>query len=149
MWRMVASMVSSVAAAVMTRLPSRKTVTRSESAKISSRRCETNRIATPCDLSWRAIEKRRSTSRAESDAGLGDFDQLLIGDGETANRCGGREGGAQRRKERGNLTGHPAAIDATEPVGRLATHEDVFGDIQVGVQGWMLVDDGDAVAARV
>ena len=80
---------------------------------------------------------------------LRDLDQLLIGDGERADRCFDVDLDAETLQQRLDFTVHLRPIDPAEPVLRLAAHEDVFRDIEIGEERRVLVDDGDAVLARV
>lgn len=75
---------------------------------------------------------------------LGDLDDLLVGDGQSACGAVGVEFDTealhqgQRRGVRGLV------VDTAEGSAGLAAHEDVLGDRQIGEERGLLVDHGDA-----
>ena len=104
-WRTSSSTLVSAIGVVSTYEPSRMTVTVSHSANTSSKRCEMNSSARPSSRRLRATAKSRSTSTPLSAAvgssmiehlgverdGLGDLDDLLVGDREAlGDRAPGR-----------------------------------------------------------
>ncbi len=81
--------------------------------------------------------------RVERD-GLRDLDDLLVGDGEAARRATGVDRDAQPLEEALGLGVHRRPVDPAGAAERLAAHEDVLGDRQVGEQRRLLVDHRDA-----
>ena len=82
--------------------------------------------------------------------GLRDLDDLLVGDREAERRAVGVDPHAEPREEAERLA--PASrLRSMRPSerGRLAAHEDVLGDRQVGEERRLLVDDGDAGGLRL
>ncbi len=81
--------------------------------------------------------------------GLGDLDDLLVGDRQTA--CGllRVEVDAQAAHQILGRGVHPPVVDPAEGPPRLAAHEDVLGDRQVREECGLLVDHRDAGVAGV
>ena len=155
--RMIDAVVSSSIGFVRTCRPSRMTVTRWQSAKISSRRCDTNSTAAPC-VAQRArdaeepldLGARQRRGRLVHDdharvpgERLCDLDELLVGDGQPARRAVGIHPHAEPVEERCGLAAHPAAVDAMAGLQRLGADEDVLGDAQVREERRLLEDDRD------
>ena len=100
--------------------PSRMTVTVSQRAKISSKRCEMNSSARPSSRRLRATANSRSTSTPLSAAvgssmistlsverdGLGDLDDLLVGDREALGDAVGVERDAEPGEDLLRLLAH-------------------------------------------
>ena len=81
--------------------------------------------------------------------GLGDLDDLLVGDRQAVGACGsGSMRHAEPLEQLRGLGVHRAAVDAAEPAVGLAAHEDVLGDRQVREERRLLVDDRDAGVLR-
>ncbi len=76
--------------------------------------------------------------------GLGDLDDLLVGDGEAGGRAAGVDAHPEPGEEALGLGDHRGPVDAATAGQRLAAHEDVLGDRQVGEERRLLVDDRDA-----
>ena len=72
--------------------------------------------------------------------GLGDLEDLLVGDREAAGRATRVDRDAEPLEEGGSLGVHPVPVDAARGADRLATHEDVLGDVEVGEERRLLVD---------
>ena len=122
-----------------------------------------NRIATPCACSRRTISNSRSTSRPDiAEVGssmtstrasmrqrLDDLDRLPLGDAEHLHRQCGRR--CPRAAAPADLRAAPriAAQSMRPSAPRLAADEHVLGDREIGKEGRMLVNDGDALALRV
>ena len=81
--------------------------------------------------------------RVERD-GLGDLEDLLVGDRQAQRGTARVDVDAEPGEERLGLGVHGAAVDAVCPAERLAAHEDVLGDREVREQRGLLVDHGDA-----
>ncbi|MGC0386981.1 hypothetical protein RKD33_007198 [Streptomyces sp. SAI-129] len=80
---------------------------------------------------------------------LGDLDDLLVRDGQAAGGPVGVEFDAEAQHQCGGGGVGGLVVDAAEGAARLAAHEDVLGDRQVGEEGGLLVDHGDAGVAGV
>ncbi len=81
--------------------------------------------------------------------GLGDLDDLLVGDGQAARGAVGVEFDAEALHQRGGRVVRGLVVDPAEGTARLAAHVDVLGDRQVGEERGLLVDHGDAGVAGV
>jgi hypothetical protein len=93
-----------------------------------------------------AVRAASSPSLAGSHSSNAD---LLVGDGQAARGAVGVGFDAEPLHEgEGGLAGGPV-VDAAEAAPRLAAHEDVLGDRQVGEERRFLVDDGDTGVACV
>ena len=144
--------------------PSRRTVTVSQIAKISSRRCEMNSTAAPRSRSARTTPNSRSTSwpdsaavgssmistRASKRERLGDLDDLLVGDREAAHGLLGVEAHAEAVHQLLDAVRCSArAVDAPQRAERVAAHHHVLRHREVGEERRLLIDHGDAGVARV
>ena len=74
---------------------------------------------------------------------LRDFDELLVGDRQPPGGAVGVERNPEALKNLRGIVVHRPAIDRPAPSQRLAAHEDVLGDREVGKQRGFLVDDRD------
>ena len=64
--------------------------------------------------------------------GLGDLDQLAVGEGEIAHHGAGIDPDeAETDQERAGLPSHPLAVDQTQPGARLLPHEEILGHGQI------------------
>ena len=163
MRRTISSVVMSAVRASWTTAPSRMTVTVSQIANTSSRRCEMNRTAAPCSCSAahdreqpRDLGPRQRRGRLVHDQHarveaqrLGDLDDLLVGDREPAHGALGIEADAEAVEQRLDLAAAcaPRSIRLSAAQ-RVEAHDDVLRDAEVGEQRRLLVDDGDAGVAR-
>ena len=108
-----------------------------------------NRTAAPLARSVSTTRNRRATSNAESaavgssititlassDKRLGDLDDLLLGDRQTARDPAGSSAHAEALQDLGrDLRVHRARVDPPPGAPRLAADEDVLRDRQVGEQ---------------
>ena len=143
MRRTISSGVMSAIGASCTTAPSRITVTVSQIAKTSSRRCEMNSTAAPCSRSVRTTREQPLDLAARQRGGrlvhdqharveaqrLGDLDDLLVGDRQAAHRPVGVEPDAQAVEQpldlRGASRGGRSGRSARE---RVAAHHDVLRD---------------------
>ena len=75
---------------------------------------------------------------------LGDLDDLLVGDREAAGRAARVDADAEPVEERRRPRRASPPVDAAAAAERLAAHEDVLGDREVGEERRLLVDDRDA-----
>ena len=76
---------------------------------------------------------------------LGDFDHLLLADGDVLDLIGGFEVPDAEFVKQGLGVGiQPAPIDCAQAVGRLTVKEDVLGDGELGNEIQFLIDDRDA-----
>ena len=75
---------------------------------------------------------------------LGDLHDLLVRDGQAAADPARVEPDAQPLEKRGGLAAHQLSVDPPGGPQRLAAHEDVLRDREIGEEGGLLVDDGDA-----
>ena len=159
----MSSGVMSAIGASCTTAPSRITVTVSQTAKISSRRCEMNSTAAPCPCRVRTTANSRSTSGPES-AAVGSsmirtwaskLSALAISTicWSAIDRPRTGRSDAQLDPEPVeqalHLAVHRAAIDAVERPARVVAHDDVLRDAEIGEQRRLLVDDRDARVAGV
>ena len=80
---------------------------------------------------------------------LRDLDELLIGDREPAGEPVRVEANAEPLEDRRRLASHSPRVDATEPLERLHTDEDVLGDGQIGEERRLLEDDRDPGRLRL
>ena len=159
---MMVSMLVSAVGTVPMYWPSRMTVTRSEMRFSSSILCEMT-MPTPCSLSWRMILNRSSisalfnaavgSSRMRTrvpwkESAFGDFDHLLLGDGEFADQRFRGEFEVQAVEDRLRILVHLRFVDDAERVARFAADEDVVGDGEVVHQVEFLMDDADAQGLR-
>ena len=161
--RMIDCVVSSSIGCVSTWRPSRITVTRWQSAKTSSSRCEMKSTAAPRARSVSAIPNSRSTSvvvsaavgssititRAFARQRLRDLDELLVGDREPAREPVGIDAHAELLEERGRVAAHLAPVDPVPALQRLRADEDVLGDAEVGEERRLLEDDRDPRLLRL
>jgi hypothetical protein len=76
--------------------------------------------------------------------GLGDLDDLLVGDGESLRHAVRIDRDAELVEQLLGAPAHLDAADQAEPALRLASDEDVLGHREVGEQRGLLVDDRDA-----
>ena len=82
--------------------------------------------------------------------GLGDLDQLAIGEGEIAHHGAGIDADeAEAHQPGAGLAAHALAVDQTESGARLLAHEEVLGHGQIRDQGQLLEDRDDAHGDRV
>ncbi len=81
--------------------------------------------------------------------GLGDLDDLLVGDGQTERRAARVDVYAQPLEEGARLAVHAGPVDPPAAAEGHPAHEDVLGDRQVGEERRLLVDDGDARVLRL
>ncbi len=81
--------------------------------------------------------------------GLGDLDQLLLGDREAERDPVEVEPDAEPLEDRLGLSMHCGGVDPATGAQRLAADEDVLDDREVGEERRLLVDDGDPAVARV
>jgi hypothetical protein len=81
--------------------------------------------------------------------GLGDLDDLLVGDGQAAAWLVGVEVDAEAGDQAGGGSVHGPVVDPAEAAAGLAAHEDVLGDGQVREERRLLVDHRDAGVPRV
>ena len=90
----------------------------------------------------------------DEDAGVegerfGDLDELLIGNGEATDGGANIQVDAKGGEQTLDFAVHRSPIDAAEAVAGLASHEDVLGDVEVGEESGVLMDDGDTAAASI
>ena len=76
--------------------------------------------------------------------GLGDFDDLLVRDGQALGNPCGIDGNAKPFEELARLPDHGCLADQAEPALGLAADEDVLRDAEVREERGLLVDDGDS-----
>ena len=154
---------NSRAAPLPTVRPSRSTVMRSATAKISVSRCDTKIVATPWPPSRRTIPKSDSTSssvrrarRLVEDEHPGvdrersrDLHQLLLIRAQLPNELRGVQVEAEpgQRLRRPSL--RTAPVDQPEAAKHAVPEKDVLGDRQIGGERRLLRDHGDALAERV
>ena len=143
---------------VETYSPSRITVTMSQSAKTSSKRCEMKTRARPSSRRLRATANSRSTSTPLS-AAVGSSMISRLASSEMAlaismicwsamdSPRAGRRGSRltpSRANSADGLGVHGGAVDAAAGAQWLAAHEDVLGDREVREERRLLVDHRDA-----
>ena len=143
---------------VETYSPSRITVTVSQRAKTSSKRCEMKTSARPSSRRLRATWNRRSTSTPLR-AAVGSSMMRRLASSEMALAISmicwsaierpraGRRGSRStpsRSKSALRLGVHRGPVDPAPAAQRLTAHEDVLGDREVGEEGRLLVDHRDA-----
>ena len=87
-------------------------------------------------------------ARALEGERLGDFDHLLLGDGEFADQRFGGELQVQAVEDRLRILVHRRLVDDAKRVARFAADEDVVGDGEVVHQVEFLMDDADAQGLR-
>src|SRR5450759_2455247 len=92
------------------------------------------------------IEYQDARLQGES---LGDLYQLLFGNGESLYRCMGTERNIQGCEQLINLVVHALPVNAPEAITRVAPHEDILGNIQVGEKHRFLLDNSDAQSLGV
>lgn len=80
---------------------------------------------------------------------LGDLDDLLVGDGQSARRAVGVEFDTESLHQGGGRLVGGLVVDTAEGAPGLAAHEDVLRDRQVGEEGGLLIDHRDARVAGV
>ena len=162
-WRTSSSTVVSAIGVVSMYEPSRITVTVSQRANTSSKRCEMNSSARPSSRRLRATAKSRSTSTPES-AAVGSSMMSTRASSEMAlaismicwsaiERPSVTRSGSSATPRRSKISTASAriALRSIRPdaVGRLAAHEDVLGHRQIGEERRLLVDDRDARGLRL
>ena len=76
--------------------------------------------------------------------GLGDFDDLLVRNGESLGNARRIDGDTEALEELAGLPDHGCLADQAEPALGLASDEDVLRDAEVRKQRGFLVDDGDS-----
>ena len=76
--------------------------------------------------------------------GLGDLDDLLVGDAEAQGLAARVDVDAEPGEDLPGLAAHRGLVEAAVGLDRLAAHEDVLGDRQVGEERRLLVDHRDA-----
>ena len=74
---------------------------------------------------------------------FGNLDDLLVGDRQSLGPAVGVDAHAQSSEETLDLGAHGRAVDPSESANRLPTHENVFGDRQVGEECGLLVNYRD------
>ena len=95
----------------------------------------------PAERRGRLVHDQQA--RVERD-GLGDLDDLLVGDRESPGGSARVDPDAEPGEEGLGLGVHRRSVDAATATVRLAAHEDVLGHRQVGEQRGLLVDHRDA-----
>ena len=97
----------------------------------------------PAERRGRLVHDQQA--RVERD-GLGDLDDLLVGDRESPSGTARVDPDAETGEERLGLGVHRRPVDAAAAAVRLTAHEDVLGHRQVGEERGLLVDHRDARA---
>jgi hypothetical protein len=84
------------------------------------------------------------STRAPAPEGAGDFHELLLGHGEVAHLAVRRESGAEPGEEGGRARATGGPVDPAPGRAGLEAEAEVLRDGEVGKQGRLLVDAGDA-----
>ena len=142
--------------------PLRKTVTVSETRRMSSRKCEMKTMLRPPRASRRSVEQpldlgrrqRRGRLVEDDDAGAreqhaGELDQLLQADRQIAEPRHRIDVDAESGELLAGLARHAPPLHEAEAVGRLLAEKDVLGDRQVGHDAQLLMHHADAGRKRV